>query len=43
MTMEEGDAVKAIEAMNGAEIDGRTLNVNKSLPRGESSRPKSKY
>jgi nucleolin len=40
VSMEDEDAVKAIEGMNGAELDGRTLNVNKSLPRGEKARPR---
>jgi len=43
VSMDEEDAVKAIEALNGAEIDGRTLNVNKSLPKGTKSQPKRKY
>ena len=35
VSMEEEDAVKAIEGLNQVELDGRTLTVNKSLPRGE--------
>jgi len=33
--MSDEDSLKAIEGMNGVEFDGRTLNVNKSLPKGE--------
>lgn len=32
--MEEDNAMAAIEGLNGTELDGRTLNVNKSLPKG---------
>ncbi len=35
--VDEGDASKAIDAMNGAELDGRNLNVNEArerAPRG---------
>ncbi|KAL7521962.1 hypothetical protein ACHAWX_006664 [Stephanocyclus meneghinianus] len=39
ISMEEEDAVKAIDALNQTELDGRTLTVNKSLPRGEKKRP----
>jgi len=38
--MAEEDAVKAIEGLNGTELDGRTLNVNKSLPKGTKATPK---
>lgn len=38
--MEEEDALKAIEGMNGTQLDGRTLNVNKSLPKGQKSAPR---
>lgn len=38
--MEEENAVKAIEGMNGTELDGRTLNVNVSLPKGTKATPK---
>eukprot|EP00584_Thalassiosira_punctigera_P011030 CAMPEP_0172526122 /NCGR_PEP_ID=MMETSP1067-20121228/1109_1 /TAXON_ID=265564 ORGANISM="Thalassiosira punctigera, Strain Tpunct2005C2" /NCGR_SAMPLE_ID=MMETSP1067 /ASSEMBLY_ACC=CAM_ASM_000444 /LENGTH=390 /DNA_ID=CAMNT_0013309565 /DNA_START=144 /DNA_END=1316 /DNA_ORIENTATION=+ len=38
--MDEEDALKAIEEMNGTELDGRTLNVNKSLPKGTKATPK---
>jgi RNA recognition motif-containing protein len=31
----EAEAQRAIEAMSGAELDGRTLNVNVARPRGE--------
>mmetsp|Transcript_14366 Transcript_14366/g.31129 ORF Transcript_14366/g.31129 Transcript_14366/m.31129 type:complete len:377 (-) Transcript_14366:57-1187(-) len=37
--MEEEDALEAIEKVNGTELDGRTLNVNKSLPKGTKSTP----
>lgn len=37
VSMEEGDALKAIEGLNQKEVDGRTLTVNKSLPRGQKS------
>jgi len=40
ITMSEEDALNAIEEMNGTELDGRTLNVNKSLPKGSRSEPK---
>lgn len=30
----EADAQRAIDAMNGAELDGRSLNVNLARPRG---------
>ncbi|KAL7453264.1 hypothetical protein ACHAWC_005628 [Mediolabrus comicus] len=40
ISMAEADALKAIEEMNGAELDGRTLNVNKSLPKGQKAAPK---
>jgi RNA recognition motif-containing protein len=35
--MEEENALKAIEGLNGVEIGGRTLNVKKSLPKGTSN------
>lgn len=38
--MEEENALEAIEKVNGTELDGRTLNVNKSLPKGTKSTPK---
>ena len=41
--MDEENALKAIEALNGIELDGRTLNVNKSLPKGTKSEPTRKY
>lgn len=41
--MAEADALKAIEEMNGTELDGRTLNVNKSLPKGQKAAPKRKF
>ena len=44
VSMEEEAALKAIEALNDTELDGRVLNVNKSLPRGQKSkRPARKY
>lgn len=43
ISMEEEDAVKAIDALNQTELDGRTLTVNKSLPKGEKKRPQRKY
>ena len=41
--MDEENAVKAIEELNGSELDGRTINVNKSLPKGKKAQPKRKY
>lgn len=38
--MDEEHLSKAIEGMNGTELDGRTLNVNISLPKGTKSAPK---
>lgn len=38
--MEEENALKAIEELGGTELDGRTLNVNKSLPKGTTAAPK---
>lgn len=38
--MSEENAVSAIEGLNGVELEGRTLNVNKSLPKGTKSTPK---
>lgn len=38
--MDEEDALKAIAGLNGTELDGRTLNVNKSLPKGTKATPK---
>ena len=35
VSMEEEDALKAIDGLNDTELDGRTLSVNKSLPRGQ--------
>lgn len=43
ISMAEADALKAIEEMNGTEFDGRTLNVNKSLPKGQKAAPKRKF
>jgi RNA recognition motif-containing protein len=33
--MDDGDAEKAIQAMNGADMDGRSLRVNEARPRGD--------
>jgi len=38
--MAEEDALNAIDGLNGTELDGRTLNVNKSLPKGTKATPK---
>ncbi|KAL7539947.1 hypothetical protein ACHAXR_009746 [Thalassiosira sp. AJA248-18] len=38
--MEEENALTAIEELNGTQLDGRTLNVNKSLPKGTKATPK---
>merc|ERR1712127_166544 len=38
--MDEENALTAIEELNGTELDGRTLNVNKSLPKGQKASPK---
>jgi len=35
--MDEESALAAIDGLNGTELDGRTLNVNKSLPKGTQS------
>lgn len=37
--MEEENALKAIEELHGTQLDGRTLNVNKSLPKGTKASP----
>jgi RNA recognition motif-containing protein len=42
VSMEEEDALKAIEGLNQTEMDGRTLSVNKSLPRGQKSERKNR-
>ena len=42
VTMEEEEALAAIDALNGSEVGGRSIVVNKSLPRGESA-PKSTF
>lgn len=42
LLMDDESAVKAIEGLNGMELDGRTLNVNKSLPKGTKATPKRK-
>lgn len=41
--MEEDNAVAAIEGLNGTQLDGRTLNVNKSLPKGTRQTPKREF
>jgi nucleolin len=40
LQMDDDPAAKAIEALNGMELDGRTLNVNVSLPKGTRAQPK---
>ena len=40
--MDDDSAAAAIEGLNGSQLDGRTLNVNKSLPKGQKSTPKRK-
>mmetsp|Transcript_5887 Transcript_5887/g.7440 ORF Transcript_5887/g.7440 Transcript_5887/m.7440 type:complete len:365 (-) Transcript_5887:1377-2471(-) len=40
VSMDEEAAAKAIEELNGTELDGRTLTVNKSLPKGQKATPK---
>jgi cold-inducible RNA-binding protein len=42
VSMEEEEALKAIEGMNQKELDGRTITVNKSLPRGQKSEKKTR-
>jgi len=32
---ERDDALKAIDGLNGADLDGRTLNVNEARPRAD--------
>jgi cold-inducible RNA-binding protein len=36
----DGEAVKAITALNGKEVGGRALNVNEARPKTESSAPR---
>lgn len=36
--MNDGDAEKAIQAMDGADLDGRALRVNEARPRGNAER-----
>ena len=43
ISMDEENALNAIEGLNGQELDGRTLNVNKSLPKGEKKKPQRNY
>ena len=43
ISMAEDDAVKAIEGLNGSDLDGRVLTVNKSLPKGQKAAPKRKF
>lgn len=33
--MDQSDAEKAIEALNGSDMDGRTLRINEARPRTE--------
>lgn len=42
ITMSSKDAKKAIESVDGVNLMGRTLEVNKSLPRGQKARRKLK-
>jgi len=37
--MDEENAVNAIEGLGGSQLDGRTLNVNRSLPKGTKASP----
>ena len=37
----EEEATKAIEALNGKDVDGRALNVNEASPKPERSRSRS--
>ena len=37
---DSGEAQKAIEALNGQEVDGRTLKVNEARPRGKRGGPR---
>lgn len=43
VSMDEEAAAKAIEELNGTELDGRTLTVNKSLPKGQKATPKREW
>lgn len=38
VTMEKGDAEKAIEGTDGMEVDGRIIRVNEAQPKGFSQR-----
>jgi len=40
--MSDEDCEKAIEGLNGSELDGRRLNVNMSLPKGQKAPPSTK-
>ena len=40
VTMDDENALAAIEGLGGTELDGRTLNVNKSLPKGTKASPR---
>ena len=37
---DDGEAAKAITALNGKEVDGRALNVNEARPKPEGSGPR---
>ncbi len=37
---DDGEAAKAITALNGKEVDGRALNVNEARPKPERSGPR---
>ncbi len=43
ISMDEEGAAKAIEELNGSNLDGRSLTVNKSLPKGQKASPKRKW
>jgi len=40
VTMDDENALAAIDGLGGTELDGRTLNVNKSLPKGTKASPR---
>ena len=41
VTLDDDNALKAIEGLDGTELGGRTLNVKKSLPK--ESKPRDRY
>ena len=43
ISMDDASAATAIEQMNGVELEGRTLNVNKSLPKGQKAERTREY